>query len=61
MHTLLMKATFDALGIIQTGPQDILPWLQLDGENGHHPNDMDGDGVRLYRCVHHGMVRPIRQ
>ena len=29
-----------------------LPWLQLDGENGHHPNDMDGDMVYDFTDVY---------
>ena len=29
-----------------------LPWLQLDGINGHHPNDMDGDMVYDFTDVY---------
>lgn len=29
-----------------------LPWLQLDGVNGHHPNDMDGDAVYDFTDVY---------
>ena len=29
-----------------------LPWLQLDGLNGHHPNDMDGDMVYDFTDVY---------
>lgn len=29
-----------------------LPWLQLDGTNGHHPNDMDGDMVYDFTDVY---------
>jgi hypothetical protein len=29
-----------------------LPWLQLDGSNGHHPNDMDGDMVYDFTDVY---------
>ena len=29
-----------------------LPWLQIDGSNGHHPNDMDGDQVYDFTDVY---------
>jgi len=29
-----------------------LPWLQLDGVNAHHPNDMDGDAVYDFTDVY---------